>query len=130
MIDLLAKSIIVLSAVYLIGIAGASFVKPALATKFLDSFASSFKAHLLEMGLRLVMGWALLSYSPNMLFGNLFELFGWVLIITSSLLLFVPWRWHHKFAEMAVRPLTQRPWIFGILCLPLGAFILYALFGG
>ena len=130
MLKTLAMAIVVLAAIYLIGVAVASFLAPTHAAKFLDSFASSARAHLSEMALRLLVGWALIVYSPNMHYAVAFRLFGWVLVVTSILLLLIPWRWHHKFAQMAVRPLTRRVWLFGVLCLPLGGVILFAVLGG
>ncbi len=66
------------------------------------------------MAIRLLVGLSLLVYSPRMLFSYAFNLFGWILVITSVLLLLFPWRWHRKFAQMAVRPLTRRIWLFGV----------------
>lgn len=129
MSETLALAVVVLAAMFLIGVAAASFFAPELAARFLDSFASSARAHLAEMALRLLAGWAFVVYSPQMLYSSAFTLFGWVLVITSVLLLLIPWRWHHKFAQMAVRPLTRRVWLFGILSLPLGGMILFAAFG-
>lgn len=114
---------------YLIGVAVASFFAPELAARFLGAFASSARAHLAEMALRLLVGWAFVVYSPQMLYSSAFTLFGWVLVITSVLLLLIPWRWHHHSAQMAVRPLTRRVWLFGVLSLPLGGVILFAVFG-
>jgi hypothetical protein len=125
----LALAVIVLAASFLIGLGAASFLTPKLASEFLDSFAGSAGAHLAEMVIRLLVGWALVVQSPKMLYPFAFTLFGWVLVITSVLLLLIPWRWHRKFAQVAVRPLTRRVWIFGVLSLPLGGFILFALLG-
>jgi hypothetical protein len=129
-IEFLALAVVVLAAIYLIGVAAASFLAPRLAARFLDSFASSARAHLAEMAIRLLVGWAFILYSPQMLYGFAFRLFGWVLVVTSLLLLLVPWRWHHKFAQVAVRPLTRRVWLFGVISLPLGGVILFAVLGG
>jgi hypothetical protein len=129
-IESLALAVVVLAASYLIGLAAASFLSPKLAAKFLDSFASSAGAHMAEMVIRLLVGWALVVYSPQMLYSFAFTLFGWVLVVTTVLLLLIPWRWHHKFAQVAVRPLTRRVWLFGVLSLPLGGIILFAVLGG
>lgn len=126
MIDKLALLIILFAGFFLITIALLSFTKPKVAAKFLEGFAGSLKIHVTEMVLRLIAGWSFIIYAPHMRFSDAFELFGWVLVVTSVALLVIPWRWHAKFAEMAVRPLTQRVWVFGVLSLPLGCVILYS----
>lgn len=129
-IESLALAVVIFAAIFLIGIAVGSFFVPKVATKFLDAFASSARAHLAEMAMRLIAGWAFVVYSPQMLYSYAFKLFGWVLVVTSVLLLLIPWRWHHKFAQVAVRPLTRRVWLFGVFSLPLGGIILFAVLGG
>ena len=81
------------------------------------------------MGIRLLVGWSLVIHAPRMLFPDAFAIFGWVLVVTSVALLLIPWRWHHWFAQKAVRPLTRHVWLFGMLSLPLGSAMLFAVFG-
>lgn len=128
MIDNIAFIIVLFAAFFLIIIALLSFIRPKVARSFLNGFAGSFKIHVTEMVLRMIAGWAIISYAPYMRFSGMFRLFGWALVITSVVLLIMPWRWHAKFAETAVRPLTQNVWIFGVISLPLGSVILYSAF--
>jgi hypothetical protein len=130
MLEFLAMVIVVLAAIYLIGLAAVSFFAPAIAAQFLDRFASSAQAHFTEMAIRLVVGGSLVVNAPRMLFSDAFLLFGWVLVITTIILLLVPWRWHHRFAQKVVAPITRRVWLFGLVSFPLGGVILFAVLSG
>ena len=126
MIDFFASTVVVLAAVYLIGLAAVSFFLPAKAADFLNGFAASALAHYTEISIRLIVGIALIVASPSMVYASAFTIFGWLLVVTSLVLLLFPWRWHHRFANVVVPPLTKRVWIFGVLSLPLGSLILFA----
>ncbi len=130
MVEAIASAIVIAAAAFLICVAAMSFFAPKLATRFLDGFASSARAHMTEMTIRLVVGWSFVVYAPRMLYSDVFSVFGWVLVVTSAMLLLIPWRWHHRFAESAVRPLTRHVWLFGTVSLPLGGVILFAVLGG
>jgi len=126
MLELSAFLIALLAALYLIVVAILSVFLPSAVARFLNGFASSASAHLSEMAIRLLVGWALVVNSSRMMFSDAFWLFGWILIVTSLLLLLVPWRWHRRFAQKVVAPLTRRAWLFGIFSFPLGVILLYA----
>lgn len=126
MLEPLAFAVVVLAALYLVGLAVASFVAPAKTAAFLNVFAGSARAHYTEIGIRLLVGAALVVAAPRMLYADVFYWFGWVLVVTSIILLLLPWRWHHRFAQRVVPPLTKRVWLFGLLSLPLGGVILFA----
>lgn len=126
MMELLALTVVVLFAAYLIGLAVASVVLPDYAARFLNAFASSARAHYIEMSVRLIVGVSIVVASPQMRFADIFYLFGWLIVATSVVLLLLPWRWHNRFARIVVPPLTKRVWLFGFFSLPLGGVILYA----
>ena len=128
MIESLALAIVVLAAVYLIGLAAASVYAPAKTTKFLNSFAGSARVHYMEVGIRLIVGAAIVLAAPSMLYASVFSLFGWIIVVTSIMLLLLPWRWHQRFAQIVVPPLTKRVWLFGLFSFPLGGVILLAIF--
>lgn len=126
MIELLALTVVVLFAAYLIGLAVASVLLPDSAARFLNAFAGSARAHYIEMSVRLIVGVSIVVASPQMRFADIFYLFGWLIVATSVVLLLLPWRWHNRFARIVVPPLTKRVWLFGFFSLPLGGVILYA----
>jgi hypothetical protein len=72
MIDLLALALVLLTGLYLIGLGAVSLFAPARATFFLEGFASSARAHYVELVLRLGAGFALVTYAPRMRFSAAF----------------------------------------------------------
>lgn len=125
-IEAVASVIVVLAAIYLIGLAATTFFAPACAARFLNGFAGSARVHVFEMVIRLIVGCSLLVYAPYMLYPDAFKILGWALVISSAILLLLPWRWHQRFAQRVVPPITRRVWLVGIVALPLGGVILFA----
>jgi hypothetical protein len=115
---------VLMTGVFLIGLAAASFVVPDKAGRFLLSFAGTPFAHFLEMALRLAIGAAFVIRSPFMRFPEAFNFFGWVLIVTTAGLVVLPWRWHRRFAQRVVPPAIRRLEPIGIASLALGALVL------
>jgi hypothetical protein len=110
---------------YLITLLIVTLLRKKSAINYFSSFASSAKAHYFEQLLRLIAGLGLLIYSDNMLFSNLFGIFGWVLVATSILLIITPWKWHNKFGEWAI-PFTIRNLIlYAVSASIIGLVIIY-----
>ncbi|MBI3129799.1 MAG: hypothetical protein HYZ13_00430 [Acidobacteria bacterium] len=65
-----------------------------------------------------------------MLFPGAFRMFGWVLVITTGVLLLIPWRWHRRFAERAVPSATRYLSLVGLSSLALGGLLLTAVLRG
>ena len=126
MTEILAAAFVVLTGLYFLGLATASFLTPGSATRFLLGFAGSARKHYTELLLRFVVGFSLVHYATQMHFTWAFSLFGWVLIATTGLLFLVPWRWHHRFAQQVVPPVTRHIKLLGAASLVLGGVILYA----
>ena len=118
--------LICLSAVWLIGLAVMSVAQPESVKRFFAKFASSAFAHFLEMFIRLLVGSAFVLGASQMKFPLVFTAFGWLLIATTAVLIFVPWKLHHKFAERSL-PMMYR-WMpaFSAVSLLGGLFILYS----
>ena len=121
---LLAGLVVVAFGLFLVGLGGLVFARPDRAQRFLESFASSARAHYTEQLLRLAAGVALVRFSPRMHRPELFELFGWVIAGTAALLLLVPWRWHHAFGRWVIPMAVRRMKLFGIAALLLGTLVL------
>jgi hypothetical protein len=126
LIEVFALVAVVLTALYLLALGAASLVAPARASRFLLGFASSLPTHFVELFLRLLVGAALVVYAPRMFLSSAFNLFGWVLLVTTACLLLVPWRWHHRFAQFAVPRVTRYIGLVGVASLVIGGFILAA----
>ena len=92
-----------------IAFAGAVFATPTRAERFLLLFASSARAHYVEMTFRMVLGACLVALSPDMWPTMMVRLLGWAIVISSAALTLMPWRLHARFGER-VRPMLIR-WI-------------------
>jgi hypothetical protein len=125
-----AAVVVVAFGLCLIALLIVASAKPAVAVRFLGAFANSARAHYLEQVGRLLVGAALVIRSPAMWQSAIFRLIGWGIVISSAVLLCVPWQWHHRLGE------RMRPLLFRYLRLYLlGAFVfgvllLYAVFAG
>lgn len=126
MIQNIALTIVLLSALFLFILACLSLFTPRHAVRFLGGFASSAKTHYFEMIVRLIVGTAFVIYSPSMLFTKVFLIFGWVIVGSTIILLLLPWRWHHLFGQRFASPVFQHVWIIGIGSFILSAFILFS----
>lgn len=115
------------SAMWLVGLALFIAADGERARRFLEKFASSFRAHVFEQALRLVAGWAFLGYSSEMRYSTVFQAFGWALVLSAGVLLVLPWRLHQRFAALTVPALTRHMGLFGGAAFILGAAILFAM---
>jgi uncharacterized protein YjeT (DUF2065 family) len=123
-INLLASILVLLTGLYLVGLAAGLLLSPVRATRFLGGFASSAFTHYLELLLRLIAGGAFLLYAPQMLFSGLFVAFGWIVVLTTVGLFAVPWRWHRRFAQWGVPHATRNSRLVGIASFVLGGIVM------
>lgn len=130
LLEVFALAVIVLVSLYLLALGVASLLSPKAASRFLLGFASSRAMHFTEMFFRIVVGTALVLYAPHMSLPGAFNLLGWVLIVTSMVLLLAPWQWHHGFALRAVPLFTRYIALIGLVSLVLGGLILGAVVNG
>lgn len=107
MIDGVAFFVVLGAGAYLVCIAAGALIWPAETRTFLGKFASSSKAHYLELCTRLLIGSAFIRSAPQMRLGEVFLLFGWILTASTVVLLVLPWRWHRRFAEWSVPRATR-----------------------
>jgi len=130
MILISAAVIIALAGVYLLCLAALAFVAPQRAVRFFGGFASSARVHYLELGVRTLVGIALLAYAPHMAFASEFRVFGWILAVSSAPRAVVPWRWHQRFAQTTVPYAARYPRWLAAGSFVLGLVILGALARG
>lgn len=126
----IAFVIIALTGFWMIGLAAVAIGKPDLMKRFFDGFASSARTHFLEMFLRLLVGAAFVVYSPGLRFPTVFSAFGYLLIITTAVLIFVPWKIHRRFAEQSLPIIYRFPIPFALVSFAGGLIILTSLFLG
>ncbi len=114
--------------VFLVALGGVSLFTAERAKAFLLGFATSPFKHFLEMTLRLLVGGSILFQAPFLIFSTAFTIFGWMMIISTAVLILIPWRWHRRFAETAVpRALRFLP-VVGLVSVILGGCVLYSIF--
>ncbi len=126
MIPLLAAAGVVMAGVYLVCLGVVALARPAAASRFLLAHASSGPLHYLELGLRIAAGAAFLRHAPAMAWPALFTAFGWVLVVTSVLVMLVPWQWHQRFAQRSVTQALRYLGLIGLASLLLGGLVLFA----
>ena len=130
MIDLLAGVVIVATGLYLIVLGISCFFRPGAAANFLLGHASSGLLHYLELCLRVVVGASLVQKAPALPYSQLFNLFGWVLILTTAGLFLVPWQWHRKFTLKAVPQALRHIKLLGISSIVLGTLLIACIAAG
>jgi hypothetical protein len=126
-INLLSGVVISFFCIFLIGLAIMIVIKPRRAEQFLSSFASSARAHYTEQIARLIVGAAMVVLAPSMWYSNLFNLFGWILIVTTIGLLLTPWQWYHKFGEWVIPPMLRYMKFYAFGAFLLGVLVIYSL---
>jgi hypothetical protein len=125
-----AAGVVVAFGVALIAFAGVAFAKPAIAERFLATFASSARTHYVEQVVRLLVGAALAVRSPMMWQPKMFWLVGWAIVVSSAVLLCVPWQWHHRLGERLLPLLVRHLRLYAVGALAFGALLLYGVVAG
>lgn len=113
--------------VLLTGLAVVIATKPRLAERFLESFASSARAHYIEQVLRLIAGGAIVIFAPSMWYPDLFNFFGWLIVVTAVGLLLIPWRWHHEFGKWAIPLVIRHMNLYALGASALAIFVFYGM---
>ncbi len=80
--------------------------------------------HFAELAVRFAVGAALVHYAPRMWMPIFFSVFGWIVLATTSLLFFLPWRWHQRFAEQSVPRALRYITLIGLASAALGVLML------
>lgn len=127
---LFSEVVIGLLAVYLIGLGILALARADIAASFLLAHARSARAHYLELLLRFTCAWALLTSSPQLLAPSLTRIMGWVILITSAVLVALPWRLHARFAQSAVPQATRHMKVIGFASILGGLLLAFALLFG
>ena len=128
--SVVAAVVVVVFALSLITFTGVAFAKPARAERFLVAFASSARTHYVEQLLRLLIGAALVVLSRTMWQPKVFWLLGWALVVSSVVLLCLPWRWHDRLGARLRPMLVRYLRLYAVGAFALGALLLYGTFAG
>lgn len=130
MIEGLARIILVSAALYLAALGACALLAPARARAFLSGFVGSARLHFLELGLRLLVGAALLVHAPRSEGEATLTVTAWLLVGTTLVIALVPWRLHQAFARRSVPQALRVLPLLGVASLALGAGLLAAAFHG
>ena len=128
--SVVAAVVVVAFGLSLIAFPGVAFAKPAIAERFLTAFASSARTHYVEQVVRSVVGAALVVRSPMMWQPGMFWLVGWAIVVSSAVLLCVPWQWHHRLGERVLPLLVRHLRLYAVGSFVLGALLLYGVVAG
>ena len=128
--SLVAAVVVVVFGFVLIGFTGVALAKPAITERFLARFASSARTHYVEQVLRLLIGAALVVRSPAMWQPSAFWIIGWAIVVSSAVLLCVPWQWHQRLAVRVLPLLVRYLRLYAIGSFVFGALLLYGVCGG
>ena len=113
---------------FLVGLTVVAFTKPAVAERFFMAFASSTRTHYAEQVVRLLIGAALIIRSGAMWQPKAFWFVGWAIVLSSLVLIVIPWQWHQRFGE-EVRPMLIRHMkLFAVGLLAFGLLLIYGVF--
>ena len=98
MIIEIAKWVVMLFGVFIISVGFLMLFVPLRARKVLRKAGSTKFINYAEITIRLIPAIALIIYSDAAKFPEGFKIFGWIMLLTSLILYFVPRRLHHNFA--------------------------------
>ncbi len=125
-----AAVVVVAFGLSLIAFAGVAFAKPAIAERFLTAFASSARTHYGEQVVRVLVGAALVVRSPSMWQPNMFRLVGLAIVVSSAVLLCIPWQWHHRLGKRVLPLLVRHLSLYAAGSFAFGSLLLYGVFAG
>ena len=125
MVAAAALVIVVLTGLFLVALGGAALFKPSLASAFLLGFASTPTKHYSELAVRFVIGCALSGHASSSAAPLAFTVFGALLIGTTTVMAFLPWRTHRAFASRSVPQALRFLPLVGTSSLTAGIAIVY-----
>ena len=123
-----AKTILVVVAIFFLLLGLIALIRPSIAGRFLLGFAGSALKHYVELGVRFVVGGAMLVVAPHSMYSLALTVFGWLLIVTTAVMAIVPWRIHRRFAEASVPKALRFLPMIGVSSLVLGGLLLWSTF--
>lgn len=97
----IAKNIVLLFGLFFVFTGFLMLFYPKKARETLRKAGSTNFINYAEITLRMIPATALILYSDYSKFPNAFNVFGWFMIATSTILYFVPKRLHHGFSNKA-----------------------------
>lgn len=103
---ILAKIIVILFGLFLIGVGCVMLFKPTKARELLRKAGSTNFINYAEITIRMIPAISLIVYADFSKYPEVFAIFGWVMLITSVILYFVPRKLHHGYSLKCAEILT------------------------
>ncbi len=126
MIDILAKWTVIAFGIFIIFVGFLMLFKPKNVNQILRKMASTNLINYTEITLRLIPASAMIICSDFAKYSNIFELYGWIMLITTLVLFFIPRTIHHNFSlKIAIH---FKPFYFQLispLSFLIGTFLIY-----
>jgi hypothetical protein len=121
-----ALIIVIAAGLWLAGVGALMAFRPGYGLELCERMtasleASNWRVNVIEQGLRIIAGAALVIRAPASKFPMAFEVAGWILVATSVLIVAAPARWHGAYgrwwmgrlAPLALRVLSPVPVLAG-----------------
>lgn len=123
-IETVAHIVASLTGLYLVVLGTIALLFPNVTGKFLLGFAKTPARHYIELFTRLIVGASLVTSAKSVSYPLSFNIFGWLLVVTTLLMAFMPWKTHDRIARHSVlKALPYLP-LIGIISLLLGGLIM------
>lgn len=125
---IIAKFIIFLFGLFLIGAGIVMFLKPRKAQNILNMAASNNTINYVEISLRMIPAMALIVYADSSKHPEILKLLGWFMLLTSVILFIIPRKWHYNYSQKwagIIKPLYFQ--IISPFSMLFGALILYTI---
>ena len=106
-----ALIVVIMAGFWLIAVGLLMAVRPRLGLRLCETMAaglerSSWRVQYSEQGLRVLAGAALIVRAPASKLPLLFEMAGWILVVTSLLIMVAPISWHAAYGRLLLKRLT------------------------
>jgi len=121
-----AISVLAVASAYLITLGTIALLDRRLAFGFLQKFAQTIGANILEMTCRMAAGLAFIQLAPELPAPRLFQALGWILSGSAILLLALP-GFHRRFANIVVPAVERTLPVMGLVSLAAGVGLAVAL---
>ena len=106
-----ALIVVVAASLWLLGVAFLMALRPQYCVHLFEKMSanlerSNWRLQFTEQGLRVIVGVALIVRAPVSKLPLVFEVAGWLLVVTSLLIIVAPIRWHGAYGMWWVKRLT------------------------
>ena len=106
-----ALFVAIAAGLWLVGVSALMAFRPGYCLELMERMtamleASNWRLNVTEQGLRIVAGAALIVRAPASKLPLTFEVAGWILVMSSVLILLAPVRWHGAYGRLLLRRLA------------------------